>query len=84
MNHPARKWEKENMTWERMAERLSRGNTSGVEYNEMIRQKGVHSSLINRLSEIGKDRESNFAVNLIHIWTELLDHVFTILSIAEL
>lgn len=80
----ARKWETENMTWERMAERLSRGDTAGIEYNEMIRQKGVHSSLIKRLSEIGKDRESNSAVNLNHIWTELLDHVFTILSIADL
>jgi len=80
----ARKWEKENMTWERMAERLSKGDTAGVEYNEMIRQKGIHSSLINRLSEIGKDREGGSATNLNHIWTELLDHVFTVLTIANL
>jgi hypothetical protein len=80
----ARKWEKENMTWETMAERLSKGDISEVEYSEMIRQKGIHSSLINRLSDIGKDREGGSAVNLNHIWTELIDHAFTILSIVDL
>lgn len=80
----ARKWKKENMTWEKMAERISKGGKMGYEYQEMIRQKNVHSSLISRLSEIGKDREGGSLTNLDHVWTELLDHVFTLLNIANL
>ena len=80
----ARESKKENMTWERMAERLSKGGTEGLEYNEMIHQKGIHSSLLERLSQIGKDREGGSVTNLNHIWTELQDHVFTVLTIANL
>jgi hypothetical protein len=80
----ARKLEKENMTWEIMAERLSKNGKTGIEYNEVIRQKSIRSSLIERLSEVGKDREGSSVVNLHHIWTETLDHVFTILSVINL
>lgn len=81
----AKQWEKENTpSWEKIAERLSKNGTSGLEYQEMLRQKNVHSSLIGRLSSVGKDREGSSVTNLNHIWTELLDHVFTILNIINL
>jgi hypothetical protein len=79
----ARRWEKENMTWEIMAERLSKDGQTGMEYSEMIRQKIIHSCLISRLSDVGKDREGGSFVNLHHIWTEMLDHVFIVLTITN-
>jgi hypothetical protein len=79
----ARKTEKENMTWAVMAERLSPGGATGIEYAELIRQKNIRSPLVDRLSTIGKDREGGSLSNLGHIWTELLDHSFTVLSIVS-
>jgi len=80
----AKHGDKENSPpWNVMAERLSNGGAEGVDYQEMLRQEGVHSSLLGRLAEVGKDREGSSVTNLDHIWTELLDHVFTILTITQ-
>jgi hypothetical protein len=80
----ARKWKKEKMTWEKMAEKLSKGGASSLECKEMIRQDKTRSSLISRLSDIGKNREGGSITNLNHIWTELLDHVYAVLNIINL
>lgn len=80
----AKQWEKENSPpWNVMAERLSNGGAEGADYQEMLRQERVHSSLLSRLADVGKDREGSSVTNLNHIWTELLDHVFTILTITQ-
>ena len=67
-----------------MAEKLAKGASKGAEYQEIIRQKSIRSSLIDRLSQIGKDREGGALTNLTHVWVDLLDHVYAILSLIKL
>lgn len=71
-------------TWEKMAKRLSKNGPSSIECQEVLRQETVRSSLVSRLSDIGKDREGSSVTNLNHIWTELQDHAFTVLSLINL
>jgi hypothetical protein len=80
----ARRREKENMTWTEMAKRLSKAGATGLEYSEIMRQESVRASLIARLSTIGKDREGGSLTDLNNIWSELLDHAFTILNLINL
>jgi hypothetical protein len=79
----ARRHEKEDMSWTEMAKRLSKGGAAGLEYNEIMRQEGIRSSLIKRLSAVGKDREGKSLTDLNNIWSELLDHAFTILNLIN-
>jgi hypothetical protein len=74
---------KENMTWQEMVKRLSKGNL-GDEYNELLRQESVRSNLIANLSEILKDRNRGSATNLNHLWPETLDHIYTVLGLLKL
>jgi hypothetical protein len=80
----AKKREKENMTWEEMAIILSKGGASSVECHEMVQQGKIRSSLISRLSDVGKNREGGSITDLNHIWTEALDHIYTVLNIINL
>jgi len=76
----ARKWDKENMTWETMAERLSKEE---CEFDEIIRQKGVRSSLLDRLADVLKDREGGSITNIEFIWTQVLDHLIALLVLCK-
>jgi len=80
----ARKLEKENMTWEIMAERLAKGGINSVEYKEIINQNEELSKLINILSEILKDREGTMFYNLNIIWIQTLDHIYVILNLIKI
>lgn len=80
----ARNWPEENMTWETMAARLATGGATGVEAIEVRSQKSKRSSLINRLSEIGKDREAGHISDIGNIWTQTLDHIYTVLGLINL
>lgn len=81
----AKRHENENTpTWEKMAERLSRNGSSGIEYNQMISEKTKHTDLKTRLSNIFKNREGESIYNIDHTWTELLDHIYIILNIINL
>lgn len=79
----ARKWPKENMTWEYMSSRLAVRSERKAAEQELRKQGYVHSSLINRLSEVGKDREGGSLTNIDHIWTELLDHLYSVLGLVK-
>jgi hypothetical protein len=79
----ARKWPKENMTWQKMAERLAKGGSTGVECQELIRQERNRSSLISRLSDILKDRETGSLTNLDNVWTQVMDHIYTVLAVCR-
>jgi len=74
----------ENMVWSTMAERLTKGEQGGVEEAELRGIQVSRSSLIDRLSRIGKDREGGSVTDLGHIWTQLLDHLYAVLSLVEL
>ena len=79
----ARTQPKENMTWGRMAERLAKGGPGRIEYQELIARESVNSSLVNRLSQVGKDREGLSYANINVLWTELLDHIFIVLGLVK-
>ena len=79
----ARKWPKENMIWETMVDRLAIGEPNGIAHKELLDQERVRSTLISRLSQIGKDREGESITNLDSIWTEILDHLFTVLGLID-
>ncbi len=79
----ARKHENENMTWERMAERLARDGVGSVEHAELSKQKAEWNSLQSRLSQVAKGQKKGLVADLDDIWTKLLDHMFTILGIIQ-
>ncbi len=68
----------ENMTWDDMAKRLAKRNT---EEAIIAREGKRRSSLYSQLSDIFKDRGSALPT-LTHLWTQVLDHVFTVLSLT--
>ena len=70
------------MTWEKMAKRLAKG-TNAHDEKIIIEQGEKRSSLIDRLSDVAKDREGGSVTNLDFIWTELLDHVYIILNLIH-
>jgi len=74
----------ENMTWATMAQRLAKGGQGSVAEKGIRNQENPRSSLIDRLSRIGKDREGSAVTDLGHIWTQLLDHVYAVLGLAQL
>jgi hypothetical protein len=80
----AKKWPEENITWDNMATRLAIGNGGGPLHIRLINQKRLRSSLIARLSDVGKDREGGSITNLEDIWTEMLDHIVTVLGMINL
>ena len=79
----ARRWPKENMKWETMAERLSKGQAGGTEHQEVINQEAVHGSLISRLSTVFKDREGSSLTNIDDLWTQVLDHIYIVLELVQ-
>jgi hypothetical protein len=80
----ARQWSDENMTWETMAARLAKGGPQGLEAREISHQESRRSSLLNRLSEIGKDRVAGTLTDIENVWTQTLDHIYTVLGLVNL
>jgi hypothetical protein len=80
----ARKQPRENMTWSKMVQRLSKHGPAEAEYNLLISQEKTHEELISNLSTISKDREISYSLNLEHIWTRILDHLYAVLSLVQL
>lgn len=79
----ARRQPKENMTWSTMTERLTRGIHGGIEFNTLAQQELVRASLITRLSNVGKDREGQALTEISFLWTQVLEHVYTVLSLIK-
>ena len=79
----ARRWPKENMTWNKMAERLSKGKNEGTEQQELIDQETTRTSLTSQLSTVLKDREGDSLKNLNNVWTQLLDHIYVVLNLID-
>ena len=80
----ARHWQKENMTWKTMSERLSKGEINGTEQIELIEHETINNRLIKDLSTILKNREGDNLKNLDDIWTMLLDHLYVIFGLINL
>ena len=80
----ARNKPRENMTWEIMSQRLAIGGDGSQQCINLINQKETISSLNQRLSDVLKDRERGSITDLNTIWTELLDHIYTVLRLINL
>jgi hypothetical protein len=70
----ARKFSKENMTWEEMSNRLS-SNTASRE--TLLKQGIIRSALYDELSQVAKQRGVRSIESL---WTQTLDHLFVVLA----
>jgi hypothetical protein len=79
----ARNMAKENMTWERMAGRLSKGKSGGPEEKELVDQESERERLIECLSKVAKDREGGSRTDIDTLWTQILDHIYVVLTLAN-
>jgi len=77
----ARKWSDENMTWERMAYRLSK---SSHEKSLLIQKEKIQSLLISDLSHVLKEQDKKSPINLDHKWVQVLDHIYSIISLTKI
>ena len=77
----AQKWPKENMTWARMAHRLAKGD---YENSLLIQKEKIQSLLIADLSHILKEQDRNAPINLDHKWSQVLDHIYALISLTKL
>lgn len=80
----ARKWTNENMTWDIMIQRLAKRGTAGAEYKTLCNYIPTHSELIDHLSCIAKDREGISPRNLDTVWAQVMNHIYTVLSLVNL
>ncbi|MBU0768999.1 MAG: hypothetical protein KJ687_07905 [Proteobacteria bacterium] len=74
----ARRIPKENMTWERMSDRLGTLPDKGSASKALRDQKSHHSALFSRLSDIAKHKKGGFSQDLNKLWPLILDHIFVI------
>lgn len=77
----ARKWPKEDMNWNNMSARLAINGGGGQEHVILDAQERKHTSLLGRLADVLKDREGGSITDLNSIWTEVLDHLYTVLGL---
>ncbi len=80
----ARLWPKENMTWKLMAGRLTVNGDESFDYEALIRQKSVWTSLHNVLSDVAKNKKQGKDIDLESVWVKLIDHLFIVLGIINL
>lgn len=73
-----RKWDNENMTWEEMANRVADRDERSEKYRIMIFQGEIRKKIISKLSAIGKNREGSPTIKLDDIWSQTLDHTYSI------
>ena len=79
----ARSKDKEDMTWEKMTIKLTKGVINGPEYQELLAQETYRATLFSRLSDVLKDREAMSKNNIDNLWTQVLDHIHTILGLLK-
>jgi hypothetical protein len=76
----ARTTPKENMTWQKMSQRLAKGTE---ECKQLIRQDKFYATLFTDLSEILKDRDRGSSTNLDNLWTQYLDFIYVVLGLLK-
>jgi len=75
----ARKWEKENMTWEEMSGRLAIGGHLSPSLQQLLTHSPIRSSLMHRLGNIVHERPPGTPGQVQSLWAEALDHLFVVL-----
>ena len=79
-----RSFKREKMSWEKMTNRLAKGGPGGLEHELLLKHGERFSSFISRLSDVGKDREGGTLTNLEHIWTEVLEFVYSVMGLVSI
>ena len=79
----ARSHDQDNMSWETMARRLARGPNQQAACDELIGQLAARTSLIERLSDIAKDREGGSLTDLHQVWLEIQNHLIAVLGLVR-
>jgi len=72
------------MTWEKMTNRLAKGALGSTEYQTVLGQENNHLHLIDQLSNILKDREGRSMMNLDDVWSQVLEHLFIVLTLVKI
>jgi hypothetical protein len=80
----ARKIPKEQITWLEMAKRLAKPGPNDGPRQELAAQGAVYKALTDHLSEMAKDRIQVSLEELNQTWTQVLDHIYTILGLVNL
>ena len=80
----ARKQPKENMIWDEMVMRISKGEAGSVERQELIRQNEIRSSLVSQLSDVLKYRKKHSIVTIEMLWTQVIDHIYVVMGLIKL
>jgi hypothetical protein len=62
---------------------LTKGVINGPEYQELLAQETYRATLFSRLSDVLKDREAMSKNNIDNLWTQVLDHIHTILGLLK-
>lgn len=71
------------ITWVNMAARLTVGSGDGPESQMLLHAEKQWTSLHRRLTDVAKNLRSGAATNLRTIFTEWLDHLYTVLSLID-
>lgn len=78
----ARQWRTENMTWEKMAKRLTAQKGEAAR-KEVLAKESQRQSLYSQLTNVLKDREGGSVIGVNDIWVQVLDHLYVVLTLVE-
>jgi hypothetical protein len=74
----------EKISWQEMANRLSKSGPNDEPLNELISQETYYKTLTDKLSQIAKDRQHTTIEQISQIWSEILDFIYTVLGLIKL
>jgi len=74
----------EKMDWDLMSERIARGAKGSPVHLELVSLDTRRLSLIERLSQIAKDREGGIATDVINTWTTLQVFLLAVLRLVDI
>ncbi|MCL4552067.1 MAG: hypothetical protein M1305_00710 [Candidatus Marsarchaeota archaeon] len=78
----ARNNPKENMTWQIMTDRLSKGKAKSPEHEALLTQGYVRSQIYSELSTVSKNREGGLGNRSLElIWAAVLEHINAVLGL---
>jgi hypothetical protein len=66
-----------------MCARLSRGQPNGIEHSTLLVEGQTRKVLVSDLSEVGKERQGKKHIDVVGLWTRLIDHLFSVLTLAK-
>lgn len=70
--------------WTEMAERLAKGGSSGIECKRLLSEENKYKSLHSDLTNVAKNLKVITKGNLENLNTEVVDHVYTIITLINL